>query len=431
MASDARLIQAVQRATRKLASSGNFDVLMRDVLGICVDAVGASGGTIYLHEDTTNRLRFQYVLPADIADRLPSKDIPDDFGMAGEAFQRQQTILHEFEEKLPADWNAFEVATGVQVRSMVTTPLMIEGEPPIGVVQLINKNGAAFTSSDAAVLDIVASVATMAFLNFKLSEESSRASTLLGMGKVGHDIGNLAASLHATLSAGDLTKNHLLAKHQSSPKNLTIEDCIETISPIFDDLRNSVDRIVGYAHLISDMSAGRPLRPEKRVSPLAQTIESSAQYLETDARSNHVGIRYDIDMDAPPMLHDDLYVFRIVQNLVGNAIKAVKEVLPENWTPGDPYEDNVPIFGDVTVRYCFDGELHTIEVHDCGPGMSKETIRRILSGNARSQWDKAGGSGWGTKIVLELAATHNGVVSIDSTPGKGTTFRVAFPHKVE
>jgi signal transduction histidine kinase len=60
--------------------------------------------------------------------------------------------------------------------------------------------------------------------------------------------------------------------------------------------------------------------------------------------------------------------------------------------------------------------------------MSREIAERILAGDARSQWDKSSGSGWGTKIVLELAATHNAKVSIDSEPGKGSTFRVAFPH---
>jgi len=30
--------------------------------------------------------------------------------------------------------------------------------------------------------------------------------------------------------------------------------------------------------------------------------------------------------------------------------------------------------------------------------------------------------------VLELAATHGGSVDIDSTIGRGSTFRVRFPH---
>jgi len=60
--------------------------------------------------------------------------------------------------------------------------------------------------------------------------------------------------------------------------------------------------------------------------------------------------------------------------------------------------------------------------------MTQEKAARILSGTARSQWDKTSGSGWGMRIVLELAQTHDARVSIDSEVGCGTTFRVAIPH---
>jgi signal transduction histidine kinase len=431
MASEDRLIQAVQRATHKLASTGNFNVLMREVLGICVEAVGASGGTIYLHDAAAERLSFQHVIPEDVVDKLPTKDIPHDFGMAGTAFQSMQTVRRDFPDKPKEDWNSFEKATGVLVRSMVATPLMLEGQTPIGVVQLINKTDGTFTDSDCAVLDIVSSVSTMAYLNFRLTEESSRASTLLGMGKVSHDIGNLAASLYANLGFSEMVmqglRGHLTGDHQDPE----VVAYLDTLDPMFDDLQSSVDRIVGYSRLISDMSAGRELRPNKKLAPMAGTIQTSAAYLETEGRANHVAIKYDIDEDAPPTLHDELYIFRIVQNLVGNAIKAVKEVLPEDWQVLGSADEETAIYGEVLVRYCFDGKSHIIEVHDCGPGMTKEVAARILSGNARSQWDKAGGSGWGTKIVLELAATHGGVVSIKSEPGEGATFRVVFPHTPE
>src|SRR5687767_4854316 len=140
MDTNEQLIHAVQLATRKLASSGNFNLLLRDVLAICVEAVGASGGTIYLHDPASKRLKFQHVLPEEVADKLPVKDIAEDYGAAGQAFQSRQTILREFEEKPASQMTDFEQATGVPLRSMVATPLMMEDEEPIGVVQLINKN---------------------------------------------------------------------------------------------------------------------------------------------------------------------------------------------------------------------------------------------------------------------------------------------------
>jgi signal transduction histidine kinase len=188
-----------------------------------------------------------------------------------------------------------------------------------------------------------------------------------------------------------------------------------------------VDRIVGYSRLISDLSAGRELRPNKVLAPIYDTIQTSAAYLETEGRRNHVALRYEIEQNTPPLLHDELYLFRIVQNLVGNAIKAVKETIPDEWAARYAQEDDA-VMGEVIVRYYYRNGEHVIEVTDTGPGMSRETAERILAGNARSQWDKGGGSGWGTKIVLELAATHNAAVSIDSEPGRGSTFRVTFPH---
>lgn len=415
------LIRAVQTAAHKLSGAGPFDGMMREVLALCIDAVEASGGTLYIHDAPAKRLRFSQVLPVEVEAKLPMRDIADDYGMAGEAFQTRRIVCKTLPERAESEWNDFERSLGVPVRSMVAVPLTIEGEEPLGVVQLINKTDGGFTDNDCAVLDTVASVATMAYRNARLSDEWARASSLLGMGKVSHDIGNLSASMYAHLSVADMVMDALNAHHQGTPPDPKVQMYLETLAPTLQDLKETVDRVVGYSHLISDMSAGRPLRPEMIVAPLAETIHTSAGYLEADGRANHVAIRYELDEDAPATLHDPLFLFRIVQNLVTNAIKAVKETMPEG-----PSEH--VFLGEVLVRYCFSHDQHVIEVHDTGPGMTGEVARRILSGNARSMWDKASGSGWGTKIVLELAATHTGRVEIDSAPGEGATFRVILPH---
>lgn len=427
MDTNERLIKAVRLAAKKLASSGNFDLLLKDVLALCVEAVGASGGTIYVHDPATKRLRFQHVVPEDVGERLPVKDIPDDYGMAGAAFQSNQTVRREFEPK--PQLSDFEQATGVELKSMIACPLAMEGEAPIGVVQLINKRDGMFNDTDAAVLETVASVSAMAYINSQLTDEATRASSLLGMGKVSHDIGNLAASLYANLSFSELAMQGLKEHLEEAKANETVTMYADTLDGMFVDIQKSVDRIVGYSRLISDLSAGRSLRPNRVLAPLAETIQTSAAYLETEGRKNHVALRYEIQEDAPPLWHDELYLFRIVQNLVGNAIKAVKETIPDDWQERlEGSEDDGVILGEVIVRYFFRDGAHVIEVQDTGPGMTEEVAERILKGTARSQWDKGGGSGWGTKIVLELAATHDAKVSIDSELGVGSTFRVTFPH---
>jgi signal transduction histidine kinase len=417
-----RLICAVQLATRKLASTGVFDDLLREVLSICVEAVGATGGTIYLHDAASRRLIFRHVLPAEVESRLPAKDIADTFGTAGRAFQSHETICRVFPPKPRDAWNQFEIATGVAVESIVATPLIMEDETPIGVVQLLNKYDGEFNEIDCAVLNTIASVAAMAFANARLTEESARASTLLGMGRVGHDIGNLAAALVSNVNLSEFAFARMISELGDVADQGNINRYIQVLEPTLADLKGSTDRIVRYARLISDMSAGRTLRPNMICGPLSPTIREAAEHFEGEGRAQHVAIRIETDDEAPPVRHDDLYVYRIVQNLVGNGIKAVRETIP---IAIDLAENS--IFGEVFVRYCFGSEGHVLEVRDTGPGIDDRTIERILSGNARSQWERASGSGWGTKIVLELSSVHHARVSIDSVLGVGTTFRVVFP----
>ncbi len=427
MDSNDRLIKAVQLAARKLASSGNFDQLLRDVLALCIEAVGAYGGTIYLHVPQKKRLRFPHVFPESVAESLPFKDMADDAGVAGQVFQSRQTVISKFEHDFNETRGDVEQATGVVVTTMITVPLMMEDEIPIGVVQLVNKIDGDFNEIDASVLDTVASVSTMASMNSQLLEETNRASSLLGMGKIAHDIGNLAAALLANV---DFTNAALGGMKQDFTDDDNVVGYVDSIEIMTHELQESIQRVVDYARLISDLSANRPLRPNMRLAPMGETIEKAAAFLESEGRKNCVALRYQIDADAPATMHDPIYVFRVVQNLVGNAIKAVKETIPEDWR-NQFEEDDDAIFGEVVIRYWFENNRHVIEVQDSGPGMPADVVERILAGTARSQWDKGSGSGWGTKIVLELAATHDGNVSIDSAPGKGATFHVDFPHITE
>ncbi len=422
------LIQAVRRATRTLARTGSIDQLLQDVLRICVEAVGAAGGTIYVHDAASKRLTFQHVLPEWIREKLPMTDIADDFGAAGEAFQKREVITRSFEKKEESEYNDFERSTGVVVDSMMCVPLQMEDEEPLGVVQLVNKASGSFSETDIAVMDTVAAVCTMAVLNSRLIEQSTRSSSLLGMGKVSHDIGNLAASLFATIGYGEHVVEGLKSAHADKDQEM-VELQVDSMDGLFGEVKVSVDRIVGYSRLISDLSAGRELRPEFKPGSLADTVTMAAAYLETEARRNRVEIQYDIERAAPEHVFDELFVFRIVQNMVGNAIKAVRETLPDDLPPLNDL--NPDYLGRVAICYGWKDDCHRIEVRDSGPGMTRQVADRILSGNARSQWGKGGGSGWGTKIILELTAAHGGTVEVESTPGEGATFIVKLPARAD
>jgi signal transduction histidine kinase len=388
------------------------------VLSLCVEAVDAEGGTIYLHDPTRSKLQFRHVLPSEVAAKLQATEIDDDFGVAGQAFQtRSVVITTPSVDSEPEARAEIERATNVRIRTMLTAPLMVAGTEPIGVVQLINKRNGTFNQQDLAVIETVGAVSAMAYTNSALREQANRAASLMGMGKVSHDIGNLAAALLSSLM---LVEPAIQAIESEGSASKELEDYAAHLRDSFTDLKESIDRIVGYSRLISDISAGRPVRPTLRAGNFPQTVLDAASYLEPEARRSGVRLVYDVDPNCQPRLFDTQFVFRIVQNLVGNAIKAVKESAPV-----DEREDAE--FGTVWVRCSPNGTGYVLEVQDSGPGLREDTVRRILAGNATSQWETSGGSGWGTKIVLELASALGGHLDIASTPGEGATFRVSIP----
>ena len=68
-----------------------------------------------------------------------------------------------------------------------------------------------------------------------------------------------------------------------------------------------------------------------------------------------------------------------------------------------------------------------LEVSDTGIGIAPEDLRHIFTRfwrGDRSRSRATGGAGIGLAIVRELVRAHDGRVDVDSTPGRGSRFRV-------
>ena len=71
------------------------------------------------------------------------------------------------------------------------------------------------------------------------------------------------------------------------------------------------------------------------------------------------------------------------------------------------------------------GENIVLEVRDDGRGMSPEFRDSLFT--LRMVSAKAGGTGLGTKIVKDVVDAHGGTISVESEPGRGTTFYLVLP----
>jgi PAS domain S-box-containing protein len=124
--------------------------------------------------------------------------------------------------------------------------------------------------------------------------------------------------------------------------------------------------------------------------------------------------------DRPILVHgeaplvgtwDRLRLVQIATNLVGNAVK---------------YGRGRPI--DVTVRA--EGETAMLEVVDRGIGISAEDRGRIFDRFERAVSVRHyGGLGLGLWITREIVKVLGGEITVESTPGEGSTFTVRLPMK--
>lgn len=103
-------------------------------------------------------------------------------------------------------------------------------------------------------------------------------------------------------------------------------------------------------------------------------------------------------------------LFRLVFNLGENAIK---------YTPPG---------GSVLLVLNKNKDKAVLEVSDTGPGIAPEEQERIFDRFYRGDRARSrGGTGLGLALARSIALIHHGCIAVESTPGKGSTFRVILP----
>jgi PAS domain S-box-containing protein len=186
-----------------------------------------------------------------------------------------------------------------------------------------------------------------------------------------------------------------------------------------DIIRGSAQSLLALINDVLDLSkieADR-LELEQVDYDLRDVIYDTSSATALQAAVKGIELVVDIDADVPVLARGDpVRVRQIIINLIGNAEKFTHE-------------------GHILLKLsCSNGNggnsVLCIEVSDTGIGIPADRLDRLFK--SFSQVDSSttrhyGGSGLGLSIVKQLAERMGGEVSVESTEGKGSTFRVTLP----
>jgi signal transduction histidine kinase/ActR/RegA family two-component response regulator len=218
------------------------------------------------------------------------------------------------------------------------------------------------------------------------------------------------------------------------------------------DFNNILFPIIGYTELtMDDVPEGTPARRNlEEILKAANRAKGLVQQILTFSRQNDrerkplrvpvivrealrllrasipktIDIVADLDDDCKAIMGDPTQIHQVLMNLCTNAYQAMQatggtiDVRLTETNIG--YEDTVKHIGIKIGPH-----LH-LSVRDEGVGMEPAVLERIFEPYYTTK-EPGKGTGLGLSVIHGIVKNHGGFITVESTPGKGSTFHVYLP----
>ena len=217
---------------------------------------------------------------------------------------------------------------------------------------------------------------------------------------VGHDLQTPLASIRAILEAladGVVDDPETVKRYLN-----TAQRDVRSLSALIDDLFQMAQLNAGGFKLDFENASLADL--------ISDTIES---FTELAARQN-LTLSGSVDPSLDPVRMDTRRIGRVLNNLIGNAIR------------------HTSAHGKVKVTAWRTNSGVEVSVEDTGEGIRAEDLPHIFDGFYRGEKSRSratGGAGLGLAISRGIVQAHGGEIKVESEAGKGSRFTFHLPNQ--
>jgi len=191
----------------------------------------------------------------------------------------------------------------------------------------------------------------------------------------------------------------------------------EQIQEVLQRLEKNGRHLLGLINNVLDLSkieAGQIALSLSEYS-MGNVVQTALTSVESLAEEKKLPLKMIIPANLPTGKGDEQRIAQVLLNLLGNAIKFTEK-------------------GEIQVEASVSSETFLVSVSDKGPGLSRNDQKKIFEEfhqADRSSTKEKDGTGLGLSIAKRIVEMHGGRIWVESSPGKGSTFRFELPVRVE
>jgi signal transduction histidine kinase/pSer/pThr/pTyr-binding forkhead associated (FHA) protein len=254
-----------------------------------------------------------------------------------------------------------------------------------------------YSSEQLRLLTAIGLQAGMAIQNAKLYEQSLQAERLAAIGETTAALSHSMKNILQALRGGSYVVESGLEQKQVDQ----VAHGWRIVARNLEKMYNLTMNLLSYSR--SRDPKFQSINPRSLIDECIELIEPMAT-----EKGITVAADYDLSVQSVPLDPDGMH--QAIMNLIGNALDAV--------TPNE---------GHIRVSCHYDLVKHDtiIKVTDNGSGIDQNSMANLFKLFHSSKGSK--GTGLGLAVTKKIVEEHNGTITVQSEPGKGTSFTVTIP----